>query len=167
MSAGGCQAHSCGVAVPINDRVTKVPGSPKCGLRGGRWRWGAAGRCFGDREPLLGMVCAGTSWRISLGRGSPGYPTCTWEVPGSAIPVDGIPMVEGRNLDGRWSSGCLRAGPETLQFLWPRSRVFFLLLLVFVQFPNPELVLWHQAAAFSSSSSSQMLVNHWFISSWP
>lgn len=163
MSAGGCQAHSCGVAVPINDRVTQVwPQRREVKVRSSRevfWWQGASpghGLCW---DIVENFPWKGLPWLPHLHLGSPRlcHPS-GWNSHG------------GREESG-WEMElrCLRAGPETLQFLWPRSRVFFLLLLVFVQFPNPELVLWHQAAAFSSSSSSssQMLVNHWFISSWP
>lgn len=69
----------------------------------------------------------------------------------------------------RMRDGAQGASEQALklwQFPWPRSNAVFPLVLVFLQFSSPGRVLWHQAAAFSSSSS-EMLVNHWFISSWP
>lgn len=150
MSAGSCQEHSCGVAVLIND----CQGHPRVASE----EWGAAGRFRGSGRdtghcPGHG-VCWDTSWGMSLA--APPGSTWAWEVPSFAIP-SGWNEESGREMEltvpqsRPWSSGSFY-GPDPVRF--------FHLVLVFLQFPSPGRVLWHQAAACSSSSSPEMLGNH-------
>lgn len=146
MSAGSCQAHSCGVAFRINDGQ----GHPSVASeeRGGEGEEQQGGVAGSDRDTLL----AGLSWAWSvLGHilenfpwkgGLPWLPHLVPPGLGKSQVLQSQWMVEVRNLDKRWSSRCLRAGPETLVVSMAQIPVFSrFLVLVFLQFPSPGRVL--------------------------